>query len=199
MNGQKMNARKFGSSLGCAAVLFWAGCGVRQQYETIERICTPNIDKQEAMQIAEDVLGRMHFTIAKADAEQGLVRTKPMSGAQFFETWRRDNVGRFSFAEANLHTIRRTVELHLRRQGEELCIDCDVAIQRLNLPEREVTSTRAYMMFSQSSEAMQRLEFDAEQKKGMAWIDLGKDTKLSTRILKRIETQIAKQQKGTTR
>lgn len=195
-----MNTSRFRWSLACAAVLFLAGCAEKQQYEIVEQICSPNLSRQQAMQIAEDVLTGINFTIDKADANEGLVTTKPMSAAQFFEFWRSDNVGKFNSAEANLHTIRRTAALTLQQQGQELCIDCDVKIERLNLPERQVTSsTRAYSLFSSSNEAIQRLEIEGEQRKGMAWIDLGRDNRLSTKILRRIQNQIPIQQKGTSR
>jgi hypothetical protein len=173
----------------CALML--TGCARQQQYEPIEQLCVPNLDKHEAMQIAEDVLARMCFAVEKVDHESGVIRTRPLSGAQFFEFWRADNVGAFNTAEANLHSIRRAVELNIQQEDEGLRITCDVQVQRLSLPERQVSSSaRAYRMFSKSASSMQRLELSPEQKKGMAWVDLGNDTKLATEILKRIEEQI---------
>jgi hypothetical protein len=113
-----------------------SGCAQTQQREQLEYIYVPDIGKAQAMQIAEDVLGQMHFTIDKADVEQGFVRTKPLPGAQFFEFWRSDNVDASNSLQANLHTIRRTVELGIGRQGkrgsENLCIACDVKVHRLS-------------------------------------------------------------------
>jgi len=97
----------------------FSGCAKQQQYEPVERIYVPDIDKAEAMQIAEDVLVKMHFTIEKADYESGIIRTRPLPGAQFFEFWRSDNVGAFNTAEANLHSIRRIVELHISQKTED--------------------------------------------------------------------------------
>lgn len=179
-----------------AALFFLAGCAETQRYESVEQICVPDVGKAQVMQAAEDVLGQMHFTIDKADVEQGFIRTRPLPGAQSFEFWRSDNIGAFNSAEANLHSIRRTAELDINRQEEKLCIACNVKVQRLSLPEHEVSSSaRAYEMFSKSTAAMQRLELRPEQKKKMAWIDLDKDVRLATEILKRIEEQIAKAQK----
>ena len=173
----------------CALVL--TGCAKQQQFKTVEQICMPAASKAEAMQAAEDVLGKMHFTIDKADVEQGLVRTRPLPGAQFFEFWRSDNVGALNSAEANLHSIRRVVELDISRQGGQLCIGCNVKVSRLSLPEQQISSSaRAYRMFSQSSPSMQKLELHPEQKKSMAWVDLGNDTMLATEILKRIEKRV---------
>jgi len=180
----------------CALAL--GGCG-RQQQNVAGLIYVPDgtgagIGKAETMELAERVLADMNFSIEKADLQSGLIRTRPLPGAQFFELWRSDNVGAENALGANIHTIRRTVEIDVTRQGEQLCIRCDVQVQRLSLPEREAgggSSARAYEMYSRSSPSLQQLRFDPAQEKGMAWIDLGPDTQLAAEILKRIEGQIA--------
>ena len=178
----------------CALML--AGCASQRKYETVEQLCSADLDKLEAMQIAEDVLAKMNFTFEKADPQTGVIRTRPLPGAQFFEFWRADNVGTFNSAEANLHSIRRAVELNIQQENERLCITCDVQVQRLSLPERQGgSSARAYRMFSESSPSMQKLRVAPEQQRDMAWISLGKDTRLATEILQRIEKRIAKLQK----
>lgn len=182
-----MNKAKQLSLIGCASLCFLAGCAKQHHYAVTEQICVANLEKPKAMQIAEKVLGKMHFCIDKSDIKQGLIRTRPLQGAQFFEFWRKDNVGGFNFAEANLHTIRRTVELDVVKQGGKLCIGCNVKTQRLSLSERKVSSAHAYSMFSESSPSLQKLKLDSEQK---AWIDLGQDRKLATVILKQIEKRI---------
>jgi len=179
-----------------AVLSLLAGCGQKQQYQAVERICMPNVNKLKAMEAAEHVLAKMRFTIDKSDEKLGVIRTRPLAGAQFFELWRSDNTGAFNSAEANLHSIRRTAELNINQQGNELCIRCDVKTQRLSLPERRIDSNaRAYEMFSTSTPSMQRLKLDSEQKRAMAWVDLGTDSKLATRILARLEKQITRKEK----
>ena len=147
----------------------------------------------DMMEVADDVLASMYFTIDKADAQSGLIRTRPLPGAQFFEFWRSDNIGADNTLAANLHTIRRTVTLDISQQDEQLRIGCNVQAERLSLPERKVSSTtRVYGMFSQSSLSLQRLELNPEQKQQMAWIDLGRDSRLEAEILKRIETGLVR-------
>jgi len=189
--------------------LLLAGCTEQQQYGAVKPICMENIDKLQAMEVVEDVLVKMHFTIEKADADpatlgidtrrwRGFIRTRPLSGAQFFEFWRSDNVGAGNWLESNLHSIRRVVELNMSEQdegplqnGNRLCINCDVQIYRLSLPERRVgSSAHAYDMFSTSSPVLQRIKLNPKQKAGMAWIDLGKDTQLAAEILKRISSML---------
>jgi hypothetical protein len=45
-------------------------------------------------------------------------------------------------------------------------------------------------MFSDSERSMQRLELNPKQRAGMAWIDLGRDGRLETEILKQIEGRL---------
>ena len=171
--------------------LLLAGCAETQPYEAVEQISTENINKIQAMQIVEEVLAKMHFTIEKADAENGLIRTGPLPGAQFFEFWRSDNVGAFNCAEANLHSIRRIAEVNVRKQAEGLSISCEVNVYRLSLPEHPVSSSaRAYEMFSESSLSLQRIKLNPEQEAGMAWVNLGRDGRLETEILKRISSML---------
>lgn len=161
-----------------------------------------DISMFDLMEIAEDVLAGMYFTIEKAthqerylqaDVQSGIIRTRPLPGAQFFEFWRSDNVGTENAIEANLHTIRRTVTLYLSRQEMKLSIDCEVHAQRLSLPEQHLSSSsRIYGMFSQSSRSLQRLKLNPEQAERMVWIDLAPDRQLEAEILKRIQAQIVR-------
>ena len=168
--------------LGSNALML-ASCAGTQRYEALEQICLPDTPKAEAMHIAEDVLGKMHFTIDKADTDQGLLRTRPLPGAHFFEFWRSDHS-----AEANLHSIRRIVELNISQQGEKLCIGCDVKVQRLSLPELRGTGHE-----TRGTGSIQKLNLSPKQKKDMAWLDLGKDSRLETKILKQIEKRLKHQ------
>jgi hypothetical protein len=181
-------SRKIRLFTALAGVAALAGCREPQARPAArEPLCLPEASVAEVVAAAGETLGRMHFEIEKLDAERGFVRTRPLRGAQFFELWRSDNVNAASAAEANLHTIRRVAELHVARDDGRTCVECEVAVQRLSLPENEVASTsQAYMMHSRSSPSMQRLELGPEQRRGLAWIDLGNDDLLAAEILGRL-------------
>lgn len=193
----RINQRKTVRHLCCCALLTCAlalsGCAQQQQKVITGPISVPGTSTTEAMEIAEDVLAKMHFAVEKADVPSGYIRTRPLPGAQFFEFWRSDNVGSENAVLSNLHTIRRTVELDISRQDGQLRIGCDVRVQRLSLPERELgSSARAYGMYTRSNPKLQKLRFDAAQIAGTEWIDLDRDTELAAEILKRIERRIAR-------
>ena len=195
MNGCKMNTNKSLLLMACAALIFSAGCGKQQQYEVIERICVPDVGRAEVLDTAEDVLVDMHFTVDKLDVEGGFLKTRPLSGGQFFEFWRSDSVGAFNFAEANLHSIQRIAELHIRRgrsqQGRQLCIYCDVKTRRLSLLQPQAGSnSQSMQIFPGNKSLMRKLKPGDDQRNVMSWVDLGSDTRLATVILNRIKNKM---------
>ncbi len=185
-----------------AAALSLPGCGGQNAAPTpTQMICPDGVTRAKVVQAAGDVLTRMHFAIEKLDAEQGLVRTRPLRGAQFFELWRSDNASTYSWEEANLQSVRRSVELRIKPQDggqrtedgntPRLCIECTVSVQRLSLPPNEVTGTsEAYRIHSASVPTLQRIEVTPQQQTAMAWIDLGQDPDLAARILARVEQRL---------
>jgi len=180
-----------------AGVLLLAGCGGPQHSASKEgSLCLSDVSMADAMSAAETTLTRMHFDIEKADAVHGIIRTRPLTGAQFFELWRSDNVGPAQVAEASLHTIRRSIELRLQPDGNQVRLDCTVRVQRLSLPENEVASvSQAYRLHSQSTATLQRLELAPGQRERLAWIDLDDDPMLAARVLKRIARETQRQGK----
>ncbi len=196
MNGLKMNTciRQTASIPGlwlAVLVLFLSGCAQQQGEMAIEQITVPNSNKTDAMATTETVLSEMSFEIEKADADSGYIRTRPLPGALFFELWRGDNAGADNWLLSNLSTIRRTVEINFSGPDDRLQIDCYVHIERLSIPEQDISgSGRAYRMFSKSKPTLQRLTLHPEQEENMAWEDLGSDEQLATQILKRIWRRI---------
>lgn len=176
----------------------------------VQMLCEDGVTTAGVVQAAEYVLTRMHFAIEKLDAEQGIVKTRPLRGAQFFELWRSDNASSYAWTEANLQSVRRTVELRVKNEAVDrrpeagdasglqpaacslLCLECVVSVQRLDLPESEVAGTsEAYQVRSRSTAALQRIEISPQQRQALTWIDLGEDRDLAARVLDRIAKRLA--------
>lgn len=185
-------ARKTVGCMLLASLWLAAGCtspSLAPRPEPV--VCADRVTPAAAVQAAGQVLVDMDFAIEKLDARQGVIRTRPLRAGQFFEFWRSDNRGLFSTAEANLQTIRRSVDVRVTRDGVRTCIDCRVQVQRLALPENEIASiSQAYRIYTRSERLMQRFEVRPEQQQGMAWIDLGEDPQLAAEILKRITERL---------
>ena len=177
------------SSVFC--LLFFAGCAENKYTKTIEQLCPPAADKTAAMATAEQVLAGMHFGIEKFDVDAGYIRTAPLSGSQSFEFWRADSVGSFNQSEADLHSIRRAVEINISEQAGQLCINCRATTQRLSLPQNQNTAGQNQPVMSPDQKSIQKFKLGREQKTTLTWTDLGRDNQLETEILNRIDKQLA--------
>ena len=182
----KMNTAK--SLFGiCCCLLLLAGCAESQKGEQVKEVCLTGISRQKAMEMSEQVLRDFNFSIAKEDANTGYILTRPLAGGQFFEFWRKDNVGAFNTAESSIHSIRRTAELKMSNADQKLCINCDVQVQRLSLlelPERKAGFKYDRITGQRIRSTSLRLEPQSGQ---MAWIELDNDEILASVILKKIE------------
>jgi hypothetical protein len=173
-------------------MLFFSGCAGRQEANALGSL-EPVTAGGYFVLAAEDVLIGMNFDIDKADMQNGVLRTRPLPGAQFFEFWRQDNSSFNSWLISNIHSIRRTAEVSVIEENQKISVDCVVRVQRLSMPSREVDSTaRAYEIFMKNSPLLQRLQVGPQQEADMVWIDLGRDAELEIEILKRITGQITK-------
>jgi len=180
-----------------AVVSLLAGCAKNERFQAIERICIPGTGRRTAFEAAQEVLGKMQFRIDKADAFAGYIKTEPLEAAQFFELWRSDNVGASNNLEANLQSLRRVAELQMNQTDNQFCINCQVKTYRLSLPESEHGGTsQAHETFSKSQSSLQKFQLSDEQKRNMAWVELGEDKKLATEILKRLKKEITKKSEG---
>lgn len=187
-----MDIKRFLIVIISGMLVFQVGCsGPKQVNETSRPVKLMAADTRRAMEVSEDVLRSMSFTIDKMDFEKGIIITKPLSGAQFFEFWRKDNTSSYASGEANLHSIRRWVVLEFVQQDQEVVASCKVPTQRLSIPESEMSGmSQAASMFTTSDSSLQKLQLNAEQAEDMAWIDLGRDGGLENRVLEMIDSRI---------
>ena len=187
-----MNRKFYITLCLCAfATLYLYGCGKSIQIDQVDPVCI-SADKAQLMQASQTVLGKMNFQIAKLDTDAGLIITKPLESAKFFEFWRTDNIGKYNKQNANLHSIRKIVRLTTTKSAGSLCLNCDVQIQRLSLPKSDIDTSQVYRVHSQGRYETPDLNITDEQKKNMTWINLGQDNVLATEILEQIKIQAIK-------
>lgn len=173
--------------------LLAGGCSDPSKLAPSQPISLRNARMQQAMEASQEVLRDMGFAIEKFDVEKGMVKTRPLSGSQFFEVWRSDNVGGYNFAEANLHSLRRTVFVNIYSDGPQLMARCDAQVQRLFMPQKQIASvSQAAGLYTQGNINQQRLQTQSEQEEMMTWMDLGADSALETEILRRLRNKIAR-------
>ena len=126
------------------------------------------------------------------DSDNGIIETKPLSAAQFFELWRDDNVGVYNWAEANLQDLRRRVRIEISEQPDgKVSIVSRAYVERLSLPEKGITgSVSASSLFTQSSESLQTLQLNRNQRAKAKWVFLGEDNRLAAAVLEKIEKKL---------
>jgi hypothetical protein len=181
------------------ATIFWlAGCGANKYVKTTDRLCVTTATKTEAGTTVEKVLSEMRFKIEKSDIEAGLIRTHPLPGAQSFEFWRSDSIGAANNAEADLQSIRRTVEINITPQEQQVCINCKATTQRLSMPQGVSSEEQGYGSLVDTRRSVQKLPSAGQQKANFKWIDLGRDSQLETEIIKRIESRLTADKKQLT-
>ncbi len=186
-----MNNKKITIVAILLPLIAFSGCAT-QTVDSPQPVMIKSVNKIRTMEIAEDVLKSMRFTIEKADTEKGIIKTKPLRGAQLFEFWRKDNASIAATAESSIHSIQRIVHLNIVQGRDTVMLDCQVNIRRLSLPENdEITQTRSAALFTSSSQKMQRLRINPEQARSMERIDLGQDPALETKILQLIQKRIS--------
>ncbi len=176
------------------ALASMAGCSGQTYYsdpQQSQAMTFPNTNTLQAMRMAERILGQMHFTIRQMDGSTGKLATNPLSGAQFFEFWRKDAVNSRSLTESSLHTLRRSVTLEFTEQDASTMVTCHVLTERLNVPNREIAGhSSAYGILTESSPSAPSMRLSPEQKDQMAWVSLGYDPDLAQSILYHIETEL---------
>ncbi|MGA2071514.1 MAG: hypothetical protein ABSG97_09205 [Sedimentisphaerales bacterium] len=190
-----MNKSILNKLLACSLLFWLAGCAENKYTKTIEQLCPQTADKAQAMSACEQVLTGMHFGIEKFDVDAGYIRTAPLSGAQSFEFWRSDSVGSFNRSEADLHSIRRAVEINIGEQAGQLCINCKATTQRLSLPQIQNAAGQSRPVMSPDQKSLQKFKLGREQKSNLTWTNLGRDNQLETEILKRIESRLTADKK----
>jgi hypothetical protein len=176
------------------ALASMAGCAGQTYYsdpQQSQAMTFPNTNTPQTMRMAEKILGQMHFTIRQMDFSTGTLATNPLSGAQFFEFWRKDAVNCKSLTDSSLHTLRRSVTLEFTEQDAGTMVTCHVLTERLSVPSREVAGqSSAYGILTESSPSRPTMKLSTEQKNQMAWVSLGYDPDLAQSILYHIETEL---------
>lgn len=98
-------------------------------------------DYDRLWKACEEVVAQRQFTPERTDYRNGILSTRPLLGAQFWEPWRRDVTDGFSFLESNVATVRRRVQFELgpAADGNGFQARPKVVVERQASRERRVT------------------------------------------------------------
>jgi len=144
--------------------------------------------------VATDVLEAMYFDVERPPRSPDRLDTLPLVSAYPAEFWRPDTRTAYDRVETALHTVRRTVVIHLRPDAsgpdKGMLIEAVVTKERLSLPEPldATTVNEAYGVFSSRRTALETYESHWGQ--GTTWMDYGRDPELEYYILTRIRNRL---------
>ena len=174
---------KFTTYLLISLVLLGLGCSKRVLVPVDQPVCISTTDVEAVMDRCSSVLKKFGFVIEKYDVEAGYIRTRPLRGGQFFEVWRRDNVGSENAKEASTHSVRRVAEMELRQDAGKICVECVVNVSRLGMVDEEPLHwAKVPTMYTGGGD---RLGPDAENE-DVYWVEMAGDELLEDALLREL-------------
>ncbi|MFQ5806236.1 MAG: hypothetical protein ACE5I3_07295 [Phycisphaerae bacterium] len=136
------------------------------------------------------LLRERDFPPEQVDRTEGLVVTRPSTGQQWFEFWRRDSLGGYQLFESSIHTVRRIVTVRLAPADApspdgNFRVSVRVDKERYSAPERQVTTASgALAIYSERLPTTEGLL--ASKVHGEHWVPLGRDLPLELYLLDKI-------------
>jgi hypothetical protein len=100
---------------------------------------------------SQDVLRKYNFVIDRHDRRAGIMTTKPLTGQQFFEPWRKDAATQWDLWDGSIKTVHRSVTVHIQAKGPQAQWYepvVEVTVSKPNAPRQQLRSAgEAYGMF----------------------------------------------------
>ncbi|MFO0839881.1 MAG: hypothetical protein U1D55_15320 [Phycisphaerae bacterium] len=144
-------------------------------------------DRELFLDDALTLLRQIDVPPRRIDRPAGLVVSQPTTSAQWFEFWRCDAPGGYQLLESSLHTIRRTVTIHLEPQPQPGShrVSVEVQKERLNAPSRQVTTASgALAIYSERMPTEEGLR--AIRGEAAYWTPLGRDEAMEQNLLDKL-------------
>jgi hypothetical protein len=105
-------------------------------------------DFQRLWTAAEDVARDFLFRLDRQDYRAGVLTTRPMVSAQWFEPWRREVRTVEDRNESSLATVRRTIRFEFERlEDGAYRVTPKVLVERQALAEQRITSAVGYRQY----------------------------------------------------
>jgi hypothetical protein len=177
--------RHAGWALMLAAMAAAGGCATVSEGRFANPSVFTDTDATTAEEVAGQVLMGLRFEPVIPAKSKGHIETQPVTGASWFEFWRKDTIGRMQVAESSLHTIRRraTVSISPKDGGSQVFVQ--VIKERASAPGSGPTSFgRTFGVHDVEEDSLMR--YDPLEERGVEWVRMGRDPLLEQYILERI-------------
>ena len=135
------------------------------------------------------------LTVDRQDRRFGVIVSEPVVGKQFFEFWRSDAVTSDDTLTSSLHTIRRTVSIHVVSQGpRQFEVSVEAQAQRASVPADQLdNAAEAFEMLRTYGvpASPTRRDYVRPQTESV-WVDIGREQALERYILEDIARRLRK-------
>lgn len=155
-------------------------------------------DFQRLWDASEDVAREFFFRLDRQDYRAGLLTTRPMVSAQWFEPWRREVRTAKDRNESSLATIRRTIQFHFERLDDNSYrVTPKVLVERQALAEQRITSSVMYQQyFRRPPRPQDRPRGTRESDVGLYlpnryWYPIGRDPAMEKALAEAIHKKVA--------
>ena len=174
--------------LGVAAL---AGCTRPASVRFVNPMIFTAADPGEVAAAARRTLTELRFQIEYPPAAEGRITTESLTGASWFEFWRKDTRGAWQSLEASAHTTRRKATVAVTRKDKGCQVLVKIEKQRASAPNLGPDNiAEAFSRYHpEESERMRQNELAKTKYK---WIDMGRDDALEQDILERIQLAVGR-------
>jgi len=177
--------RQAGWVLVLAAAVTAGGCATVSESRFPNPSAFTDTDADTVEDVAARILMELRFEPVIPVKSKGHVETQPVTGASWFEFWRKDTIGRMQVAEASLHTIRRRATVSITPSDGGSQVFVKVVKERASAPGSMPASfgSTFSMHNLEDTDLMRR---DALEETHYEWVRMGRDPLLEQAILERI-------------
>lgn len=129
-----------------------------------------------------------YFDIGRENRLDGIIETRPKTGASLLEPWHKETVGFRNRLESTFQSIRRRGFIHLTRSEGGFLIGVEVYKELEDVPNSGMVGAGA-ATFQQNDPLQRDLSLVVGQSVTPGWIVTGRDPEAERRILESIQSE----------
>jgi hypothetical protein len=154
-------------------------------------------DYDRLWRACEEVVAERQFAPERVDYRNGILTTRPLPGAQFWELWRRDVNDGYSMAESNLATVRRRVQVELLPTTSGIGFEArpKVVVERQSSRERRVSiGALNYQVLNRERRGYSTNDYDPDVRPADEyWYATRRDEVMEAALAKDLERKLSRQ------
>ncbi len=143
----------------------------------------PVSDFDRAFEAAQFAARDRLFVVDRVEARDGVITTRPLTAAQWFEPWRRDNTTAGDVLRASTDTYRRTVRFDFEKTPDgRYVVLPKVLVERQTLVGRRTTGVIGFRGFTAVDQSSLTAKTDDGQAPPTYWYAIARDHNLEIEL-----------------